>query len=91
MRTLTGTELEAAPAGLMTPATSPVGLDNSSAQRGSIDDSSAQRGAIDAQLERMEPIGLDELNAQARLMTRVDRKYFVPRQLFIQLLQGHRG
>lgn len=88
MRTLTGTELEAAPAGLMTPATSPVGLDDSSAQRGSIDDSSAQRGAIDAQLERMEPIGLDELNAQARLMTRVDRKYFVPRQLFIQLLQA---
>ena len=78
MRTLTDTELEAAPAGLMTPAAAPAGRD----------DSSAQYGTIDAQLEGMEPISLDELNAQARLMTRVDRKYFVPRQLFIQLLRA---
>ena len=42
--------------------------------------------AIDAQLAKMEPITLPELNAQARLMTRVDRKYFVPRELFRDLL-----
>ncbi|WP_166827505.1 polyphosphate polymerase domain-containing protein [Brevibacterium limosum] len=42
--------------------------------------------AIDAQLANMEPITLAELNAQARMMTRVDRKYFVPRELFLDLL-----
>lgn len=42
--------------------------------------------AIDEQLANMEPITLPELNAQARLMTRVDRKYFVPRKLFRDLL-----
>ena len=48
----------------------------------------ADLAAIDAQLAGMEPISLDELNAQARLMTRVDRKYFVPRELFLQLLSA---
>lgn len=37
-------------------------------------------------LARLEPISLAELNAQAELMTRVDRKYFVPRTLLSSLL-----
>lgn len=43
---------------------------------------------LDAQLLRMDPISLEELNVQARLMTRVDRKYFLPRALFVELLQA---
>jgi hypothetical protein len=39
---------------------------------------------------RFEPISLAELNAQARLMTRVDRKYFLPRTLFSELLDQTR-
>lgn len=37
-------------------------------------------------LEALDPISLDELNAHAELMTRVDRKYFVPRDLFSGLV-----
>ncbi|GAB2527249.1 polyphosphate polymerase domain-containing protein [Paramicrobacterium agarici] len=39
----------------------------------------------------LEPITLDELNAQARLMTRVDRKYFVPRMRLADLLHRMPG
>lgn len=37
------------------------------------------------------PISLTELNAKAELMTRVDRKYFVPRGLFVELLEQSAG
>ncbi|QPZ38885.1 polyphosphate polymerase domain-containing protein [Paramicrobacterium chengjingii] len=37
-------------------------------------------------LSDLEPISLDQLNEQARLMTRVDRKYFVPRALLAAML-----
>src|SRR5699024_6270679 len=46
--------------------------------------------ALETQLQRLTPITLDEINAQARLMTRVDRKYFLPRGLFIDLLAATR-
>ncbi|WP_209373732.1 polyphosphate polymerase domain-containing protein [Brevibacterium renqingii] len=46
--------------------------------------------ALETQLQRLAPISLDEINAQARLMTRVDRKYFLPRGLFIDLLAATR-
>ncbi|MPV48845.1 MULTISPECIES: polyphosphate polymerase domain-containing protein [unclassified Pseudactinotalea] len=42
-------------------------------------------------LDRFEPISLADLNAQARLMTRIDRKYFVPRDLFVDLLERTRA
>lgn len=45
---------------------------------------------FDAQLLMLDPISLDELNTQARLMTRVDRKYFLPRELFVELLAATR-
>lgn len=37
-------------------------------------------------LAALRPISLAELNEQARLMSRVDRKYFVPRPLFTDLI-----
>lgn len=53
-----------------------------------IHDSPLAPGTADiiAALGGLDPISLEELNSQARLMTRVDRKYFVPRDLFIDLL-----
>jgi hypothetical protein len=80
MHTLSDGDGRAASAGPQTPpadlTVAPAGLET------------AELADVDAQLERMEPISLEELNAQARLMTRVDRKYFVPRQLFLQLLRA---
>ena len=51
----------------------------------------ADLAAIDAQLAGMEPISLDELNAQARLMTRVDRKYFRAAGAVPAAAHRHRG
>ncbi|WP_166998933.1 polyphosphate polymerase domain-containing protein [Paramicrobacterium fandaimingii] len=42
-------------------------------------------------LDTLEPISLDQLNEQARLMTRVDRKYFVPRAILAELLDQMPG
>lgn len=42
-------------------------------------------------LSSLAPISLADLNAKAELMTRVDRKYFVPRALFIDLLERSAG
>lgn len=42
-------------------------------------------------LEMLRPISLAELNDRARLMTRVDRKYFVPRDVFIDLVRRTRN
>ncbi|GAB3560446.1 polyphosphate polymerase domain-containing protein [Spelaeicoccus albus] len=42
-------------------------------------------------MSSLPPISLTELNAQAELMTRVDRKYFVPRELFVDLLERSAG
>ncbi|WP_029144824.1 polyphosphate polymerase domain-containing protein [Microbacterium luticocti] len=47
--------------------------------------------APDARFARLPAISLDELNASARLMTRVDRKYFVPRAVLAQVLAGEDG
>lgn len=41
-----------------------------------------------AALDRLRPVGLDELNEQAGLMTRVDRKYFVPLDVYERLLEA---
>ncbi|GAB3561109.1 polyphosphate polymerase domain-containing protein [Spelaeicoccus albus] len=45
-------------------------------------------------LDKADPIGLDEVNAQAGLMARVDSKYFVPvevmQELSSELFAGHR-
>lgn len=38
-------------------------------------------------IEMVVPVGLEELNEQARLMSRVDRKYFVPRSLFGSMVE----
>src|SRR5699024_6896972 len=54
------------------------------------EDTTASGLALETQLQRLTPITLDEINAQARLMTRVDRKYFLPRGLFIDLLAATR-
>lgn len=53
-----------------------------------IDSAGMGTDGLDAQLERIEPISLGQLNEQARLMTRIDRKYFLPRDLFVSLLQA---
>src|SRR5699024_5190409 len=53
-------------------------------------DTTASGLALETQLQLLTPISLDEINAQARLMTRVDRKYFLPRGLFIDLLAATR-
>jgi hypothetical protein len=42
--------------------------------------------AVAAAAAMVAPIGLKELNALAELQTRVDRKYFVPAELFHQLI-----
>lgn len=47
--------------------------------------------ALGETLARIEPISLVELNEQARLMTRVDRKYFLPRTEFVELLEATRS
>jgi hypothetical protein len=57
---------------------------------GGAEDTTASGLALETQLQRLTPITLDEINAQARLMTRVDRKYFLPRGLFIDLLAATR-
>ncbi|HCG54708.1 MULTISPECIES: polyphosphate polymerase domain-containing protein [Brevibacterium] len=64
--------------------------DMGSADMGSVCMGSASMGTggLDAQLERIEPISLGQLNEQARLMTRIDRKYFLPRDLFVSLLRA---
>jgi hypothetical protein len=41
---------------------------------------------VAAAAERVDPIGLAELNAVAELQTRVDRKYFVPAAVFSRLI-----
>lgn len=41
---------------------------------------------IDGIVRQLPPISLTELNATAQLLTRVDRKYFVPRLLLTQLI-----
>ena len=43
-------------------------------------------GAVAAAAAMVEPIGLDELMGLAELQTRVDRKYFVPAELFRRLI-----
>jgi hypothetical protein len=42
--------------------------------------------AVVAAAEMVDPIGLAELMELAELQTRVDRKYFVPAQVFCQLI-----
>ena len=42
--------------------------------------------AVAAAAAMVEPIGLDELNELAELQTRVDRKYFVPADVFRRLI-----
>jgi hypothetical protein len=42
--------------------------------------------AVATAAARVDPIGLDELNALAELQTRVDRKYFVPADVFATLV-----
>ncbi|MCA5894964.1 polyphosphate polymerase domain-containing protein [Isoptericola sp. NEAU-Y5] len=39
----------------------------------------------------LEPISLTEMNARARLLTRVDRKYFVPRAVLAQIVSASGG
>lgn len=70
---------------LVDPSLAEVVSDMASADMGA-----AGMGAdgLDAQLERIEPISLGQLNEQARLMTRIDRKYFLPRDLFVSLLRA---
>src|SRR5699024_4916744 len=46
--------------------------------------------ALETQLQRLTPITLDEINAQATLMSRAGRKYFRPRGLFFDLLAAPR-
>jgi hypothetical protein len=43
-------------------------------------------GAVAAAAGMVDPIGLDELMALAELQTRVDRKYFVPAEVFRRLI-----
>jgi VTC domain-containing protein len=43
-------------------------------------------GAVATAAARVDPIGLDELMALAELQTRVDRKYFVPAEVFRRLI-----
>lgn len=45
--------------------------------------------ALPTPLARLRPIGLEEINATARLLNRVDRKYFVPRAVLTRLLSEH--
>jgi hypothetical protein len=82
MRVLTGSEPKTVPRAV--PDGTAHALEAETREEASVPDLSA----IDAQLASMEPISLAELNAQARLMTRVDRKYFVPRALFLELLKA---
>jgi Domain of unknown function (DUF4956)/VTC domain len=42
--------------------------------------------AVAAAADLVDPIGLDELNALAELQTRVDRKYFVPAEVFRRMI-----
>lgn len=42
-------------------------------------------GVLNA-IAKLEPISLDEINQQAQLMTRVDRKYFVPREIYAEMV-----
>jgi hypothetical protein len=42
--------------------------------------------AVTAAAAMVDPIGLDELNALAELQTRVDRKYFVPADVFRRMI-----
>src|SRR5437764_412649 len=42
--------------------------------------------AVTAAAALVDPIGLDELNALAELQTRVDRKYFVPADVFHRMI-----
>jgi VTC domain-containing protein len=66
-----------APARPARPATGPV-VQNLTA-------TPAER-AVTAAAALVDPIGLDELNALAELQTRVDRKYFVPADLFRRMI-----
>ena len=47
--------------------------------------------AVMAAAALVDPIGLDELNALAELQTRVDRKYFVPADVFRRMVGELRG
>ena len=47
--------------------------------------------AVAAAAELVDPIGLAELNELAELQTRVDRKYFVPADVFRRLIDGLAG
>jgi hypothetical protein len=47
--------------------------------------------SVAAAAAMVEPIGLDELIALAELQTRVDRKYFVPAEVFQRLISELRG
>jgi VTC domain len=52
---------------------------------GTVEESPAER-AVAAAAAMVEPIGLAELNALAELQTRVDRKYFVPAEVFQRMI-----
>src|SRR5699024_4538048 len=60
------------------------------ADAGGAEATTASGLALETQLQRLAPITLDEINAQARLMTRDARKYFLPRGLFSDLLAATR-
>ena len=47
--------------------------------------------AVSTAAARIDPIGLDELNAVAELQTRVDRKYFVPADVFRKMIDELAG
>ena len=47
--------------------------------------------AVAAAAARVDPIGLDALNAVAELQTRIDRKYFVPADLFGDMIDELAG
>src|SRR5699024_10563569 len=54
------------------------------------EDTTASGLALEPQLQRLTRLSLDGIHAQTRLMTRVDRKSFLPRGLFIDLLAAAR-
>ena len=68
-----------------TPRTAPVRLAPAVAVAAAAGATPAER-AVTAAAATVAPISLDELNALAELQTRVDRKYFVPADVFRRLI-----
>lgn len=52
---------------------------------------SPESGMLERVVEATRPISLEDMNAEAELMTRLDQKYFVPREVLGELLAQYRG